>query len=311
MTAANVTVVVLTHERRREVLRTVARVLDLPEQPEVVVVDNASRDGTAQAVRTAFPSVRLVRAPSNLGAAGRNLGVAAALTDYVAFCDDDTCWEPGALAAAARILDAALEVAVLNARVLVGPQGRLDPTCEEMARSPLGEIPGVGPRLAGFMAGACVMRRHAYLEAGGYDARYFIGGEEDLLALDILDRGHAIAYAPALATRHWPSRARDAGLRGRHLARNAIWTAWLRLPWAMALARTVRVLDGLPGLGPRLRALGDALAGYRMLRGERRVAGRRALALWTAARERQAENSGAAQLTDRDSAPGAAARRWR
>lgn len=280
MSGPRMTVIVLTYNRRHEVLRTVAALQELPDHPALIVVDNASSDGTAEALTAVFPTLELVRARSNLGAAGRNLGAAAATTEYIAFCDDDTCWEPRALAIAQELLDAAPEVAVLNARILVGEEGRLDPSCAGMARSALGEIVGVGPRLAGFMAGACVMRRRVYLDAGGYDPRLFLGGEEALLALDILDRGHAIAYAPAVVTRHWPSLMRDAALRRRYLARNALWTAWLRLPWYMALRESCRTLAELPGARARLRAVSDALAQWRRLAGARRVVGAQARAQW-------------------------------
>src|SRR5690606_24890707 len=85
--------------------------------------------------------------------------------------------------------------------------------------------------------------RHAHRgvpRCGGYWPPLLIGGEESLLALDALERGWRIVYAPAVCTRHWPSSARDATLRRRLLARNAIWTAWLRLPAAMAWRATLR-----------------------------------------------------------------------
>ena len=85
-------VVVITHQRRPEVLHTLRRLRDLPERPPVVVVDNASTDGTADAVAAQHPEAALVRSPVNLGAVARNVGVEALDTPYVAFCDDDTWW---------------------------------------------------------------------------------------------------------------------------------------------------------------------------------------------------------------------------
>jgi GT2 family glycosyltransferase len=70
-----VAIVVLTHNRRQEVLRSLKLHTALPEQPKIIVVDNASTDGTACAVREQFPQVDVVPAGRNLGAAGRNLGV--------------------------------------------------------------------------------------------------------------------------------------------------------------------------------------------------------------------------------------------
>ncbi|WP_116134819.1 glycosyltransferase family 2 protein [Trinickia diaoshuihuensis] len=237
-----ISVVVLTHNRIQEVLRTVERLLALPERPTVIVVDNGSTDGTAQRLTLRFPQVRVIASACNLGAAGRNLGVAAATTDYVAFSDDDTHWSPGSLAHAVRVLDDAPRVAVLSGRVLVGETGELDPTCIEMQTSPLerGLLPG--PALVGYMAGACVFRAGAFRVVGGYEPRLFIGGEESLVSLDLLDRGYAIVYCDAIAVTHHPSPARDARLRRRMLARNAALVAWLRLPLSEAYAATARAL---------------------------------------------------------------------
>jgi GT2 family glycosyltransferase len=237
-----ITVVVLTHNRVCEVTETVARLLALPERPPVIVADNGSTDATVATLRARFPSVRIASCGANLGAAGRNQAVALAESDYVAFSDDDTWWQPGSLAHAVRLLDESPQVAVLNARVVVGENERADATCERMSASPLDSTGLPGPLLTGYMAGACVFRRAAFLEVGGYEPRLFIGGEEELVSLDLLARGHAMVYCDRLVVHHHPSPARDAGLRRRMLARNAAWVAWLRLPLPMALKATVKAL---------------------------------------------------------------------
>lgn len=265
-----IAIVVLTRNRREEVRRTLDHLAALPRRHAIIVVDNGSEDGSADAIEREFPQVQVLRAGANLGAAGRNLGVGRVTAPYVAFCDDDTWWAPDALARAADILDRHASLAVLNAQVRVGPEARLDPTCAAMARSPLPQVDGVGPELVGFMAGACVMRADAFRRAGGYWPRLFIGGEEALLALDIRAQGGRIAYAPAVRTHHWPSAQRDAPQRRRLLARNALWTAWLRLPIRLALGRSWTVLRALPDWRARARACADALAQWRWVRRHRR-----------------------------------------
>src|SRR5690606_14665190 len=113
-------------------------------------------------------SVMLIRARRNLGTAARNIGAAYAHTPYIAFCDDDVRWAPGALERAAAILDAAPDVAVLSACVQIGPARQLSTACMSMAQSPLprGCLPG--PRLLDFTAGACVVRTRAFVDVGGY-----------------------------------------------------------------------------------------------------------------------------------------------
>jgi GT2 family glycosyltransferase len=237
-----ISVVVLTHNRVQEVCATVGALLALPERPAVIVVDIASTDDTVAGLARHFPALDIVIAPANLGAAGRNLGVARVTTEFVAFCDDDTCWSPGSLERAVRLFDGYPRVGVLSARVVVGSNRTIDETCLRMRSSPLPSTGLPGPALVGFMAGASIFRTALYRAVGGYEPRLFIGGEETLVALDVLARHYAIAYAHELELHHRPSALRDSALRRRMLARNAAWVAWLRLPAAEALGSTWRAL---------------------------------------------------------------------
>ena len=237
-----IALVILTYNRAAELRRTLERMLALPHAPAIVVVDNASRDGTAQMLRQRFPQVRLISLPANIGAAARNAGVAAVDAPYIAFSDDDTWWASGALEQAVALMDAHADVAVLCARVLVGEQEREDPTCSAMADSPLPRDGLPGPALLGFLAGASVIRRSAFLQAGGYEPRFFIGGEESLLALDMAAHGWRLCYVPALKVHHHPSSLRDGATRRRCLLRNALWICWMRLPLMLALRESLRLL---------------------------------------------------------------------
>lgn len=78
----------------------------------------------------------------NEGARARTLGAAHAGTPFVAFAEDDSWWAPGDLARAVKIMQAHPRLALLNARILVGPEERLDTVCDVMAASPLATAPG-------------------------------------------------------------------------------------------------------------------------------------------------------------------------
>ncbi|MCA7944384.1 glycosyltransferase family 2 protein [Burkholderia vietnamiensis] len=261
-----VTAVVLTYRRADELARTLARLTALPDRPTIVVVDNGSDDATAALVRERFAHVTLVHAPGNVGASGRNLGVAVARTRHVAFCDDDTWWAPGSIAEAANLLDAYPHVAAVTARVLVGAEEREDPTCKLMVDSPLdASVALPGRPILGLLAGATAFRRDAYLRAGGYHPRYFLGGEEALLALDLYRAGAWLVYAPQLTVHHYPSTHRDARARRSVSTRNDVWTAWLRWPAGAAFAHTVRMLPRLR----RERGILPALAGLPWILRER------------------------------------------
>jgi N-acetylglucosaminyl-diphospho-decaprenol L-rhamnosyltransferase len=267
---ARIGVVVLTHDRPGELARTLAQMVALPEQPRVVVVDNGGTTDRGLARR--FPGVRVLRLPRNLGAAGRNAGVACLSTPYVAFCDDDTWWAPGALRRAADLLDAHPRLGLVTGKVLVGSDRRLDPTCAEMARSPLDDPPGLpGRAVLGFLCAATMVRRRAFLEVGGFEPRFFIGGEEALLAIDLAAAGFALAYVDGIVVHHHPSTRREALRRRRLLLRNALWCAWLRRPVPAALRLTMGTARAHLSDSALWPALVSALAGLPWVLRRRRV----------------------------------------
>ncbi|MDP8949369.1 MAG: glycosyltransferase [Actinomycetota bacterium] len=265
-------VVIVTRNRLPELLTTLTHLRALPERPRVVVVDNASSDGTPQTVRRRYPDVEVIPLNENLGAAGRNVGVQAVDTPYVAFSDDDSWWAPGSLCRAADLLEAHPRLGLLAARILIGPEEREDPVCVEMAASPLPTEPDLpGRPVLGFLACASVVRRSAYLDIGGFDSRFIIGGEEELLASDLAAAGWGLAYVDDVTTHHHPSTVRDAHARRRLTIRNDLWFIWLRRPIASALRRTVGLLRTLPRDTVSLVGLIEALRGLPWVLEKRRV----------------------------------------
>ncbi|CAJ0858747.1 hypothetical protein R20233_00620 [Ralstonia sp. LMG 32965] len=258
-TQAPCSIVVLTYNRAATVLETLGKLVALDEPWPIVVVDNGSTDGTADQIAARFPDITLVRVPRNYGAAGRNFGVASVDTPYVAFCDDDTAWLPGSVARAVDVLQRYPSVGVVAAHVVVGPARRDDTACEPMATSTLPSDGLPGPALLGFMAGACVARTRAFTEAGGYRRDLFIGGEESVLALDLVDAGWRIVYCREVVTHHNPSPVRDVTQRRALLARNELLSAWLRLPLDLAWRVTGRAIRAMAEQGVLAEALPAAL----------------------------------------------------
>ncbi len=253
--APRVTTVVATRNRWPRLRESLAR-----HAAPVILVDNGSTDGTVTRVREHFPHVEVVPLPANRGAVARNVGVARAATPYVAFADDDSWWAPGALDLAAALFERHRRLALLAGRILVGPDERLDATCRLMADSPLGVQPDLpGPSVLGFLACGAVVRRDAFLRAGGFDDVVFFFGEEERLALDLAAAGWGLAYVEQVVAHHHP----QPGAAGRSVlaSRNRVLTAVLRRPWP-EVARIVRAelavsRSGVLAALPRLpRALG-------------------------------------------------------
>ena len=240
-------VVVITHNRVDELVTNLGRLRDLPECPHVVVVDNASTDGTATAVRERHPWAELIVLDDNVGAVGRNVAVALLPHPYVAFADDDTWWEAGSLRRGADALDAHPTVAVVTARIVVEPAGVEDPVVADMRDSPLSDDLGLpGHPLLSVLAGASVVRRAAFMQVGGFEPLLRIGGEEELLSADLLAAGWHLRYIPELTVHHAPSTLRDPHRRRADGLRNTLWCTWLRRPLPRAMWRSLALLRRAP-----------------------------------------------------------------
>jgi N-acetylglucosaminyl-diphospho-decaprenol L-rhamnosyltransferase len=236
--------VVIVSYRSRELLRDCLTSLRShpPRRPlRVIVVDNASGDGSAELVVTEFPEVRLERSERNLGfAAATNLGMRLGEAPYVLALNPDTRAEPEALEAVARVLDSRPEVAVAGCR-LVREDGSFDHAAKRSFPTPLsalGHFSGIGRRerapgaLAAYRApqveaglvdavnGAfMLMRRRAVEAVGGFDEGYWMYMEDLDLCYRLAQAGWATWYEPSASVVHV-----KAGTSGPHRS--------LRLNWA-------------------------------------------------------------------------------
>jgi GT2 family glycosyltransferase len=271
-----VTTVVITRDRLTDLLVSVPR-----HRGPVIVVDNGSQDGTVERLRAMDrPGLTVVSLARNLGAQARNLGVQLARTPLVAFADDDSWWAPGALDRAAELMAAHPRLGLITGRVLVGPEERLDPVCELMAASPLGppDADGAatdgtrlpGPEVLGFIACGAVVRREAFLEAGGFDDVVVFPGEEERLALDLASHGWFSCYVADVVAHHHPSTSRQVSdARAALITRNWLLTALMRRPWPVVAARAGQALRsgraGRRGVAAAVRRAGVALQHRRVV----------------------------------------------
>ena len=262
---------IVTRNRAGTLRRTLDELAALPDPPRILVVDDASTDGTSELVRREFPSVELVSGRRREGPVARNHGVERACTPYVAFSDDDSWWAPGALELAADLLDRHSRLAVVAAHILVGDEQRTDPICHEMARSPVPDDPSLpGAPILSFMAGAAVLRRSAFRQVGGFEPRLVGGGEEESLACDLAAAGWHLRYVDDVVAHHHP-RGGDKTFDRMLGIRNVLWFAWRRRPLGRALRWTAYMLRAAPRSGVSGRAFWEALRGLPWVLKTRRV----------------------------------------
>jgi GT2 family glycosyltransferase len=211
-------------------------------EAELVVVDNASGDGSVELVRERHPAARVVELAENAGfAGGVAAGIAASAGDWVALVNNDAVLEPDALArllaagrADARAGAVTAQVRFFAARDTINTAGleidKVGVVSDRLAGAPATD--GGDPEEV-FGASGCVsLYRRAMLdEAGGFDASFFAYGEDADLAWRARMRGWRTLYEPrALAYHHGSATARERSAakyflvgrnRMRMLAKNA------------------------------------------------------------------------------------------
>lgn len=249
---------------------------------ELLLLDNGSRDGTADWVRARHPWVRLVESPVNLGfAAGNNRLAELAEGDALVLLNNDTRPEPDWLAALADAAAAAApDVAAIGGRLVDWEGGRLDfgygvRTFDGHAfqldfRRTLetARMPASGEELA-FACGAnLLVRRSSFLAAGGFDPGYFAYLEDVDLGWRLWAGGERIEACREAVVRHRSAGTSDRVgpfARGTLFERNALLTAyknfddelWTKLAPAILLTFLARletiVVAGNPGAAELLR----------------------------------------------------------
>jgi GT2 family glycosyltransferase len=224
-------VIVVSYEARQD-LRACLASLGAGALPlEIVVVDNASTDGSAAMVRAEFPEARLLEPGRNVGfACASNLGLRATRAPYVLFLNPDAELGRGSVEALVRILDGRPDVAAL------GPRTRhRDGTIQVSfgaALTPLGEwrqrrlVAGVRARrresLAraeamaarecepGWLSASCLLARREALDAvGGFDEGFFLYEEDVDLCVRLRRAGWRLLFTPATEVVHGLGRSME------------------------------------------------------------------------------------------------------
>jgi N-acetylglucosaminyl-diphospho-decaprenol L-rhamnosyltransferase len=186
---------------------------------EVVVLDNASEDGSADAVRERFPDVRVLAQDFRAGfGANHNTVIRATGGRYVYVLNEDTTAEDWAFDRIVAYLDAHPRVAALGPR-LVYPDGRLQdsawrfptPLVSALGLLTVGKLGvkqsgGDEPHVVDWVMGAAlVLRRDALDEVGLFDEEFFLYSEEVDLQLRLRRAGWEVHYFPEATVTHHES----------------------------------------------------------------------------------------------------------
>lgn len=199
-----VTIVVLVYNRREELRRTLGEMLSNCDYDadliDVIVVDNASEDGSSEMVAEEFPQVQLVRREVNCGVSGWNDGFALATGELVLALDDD-CYLPGdgLRRAVSAMGEHEADMVSFSVRAADDPDFRFD------------HIYKTG--LMTFWGCAVLIRREALERTGGFDPKIFVWAHEVEFMLRFYDRGFRHLHLPEVTAVHMKDPSSSEGER--------------------------------------------------------------------------------------------------
>ena len=228
-----VSVIVVSHNTRDDLLRCLGSLASVGMPLEIVVVDNASSDGSAEAVAERFPRVRVIHNGDNAGfGRANNQGLAATRAPLVLLLNSDAELRPGCLETLASLLRDRARLGIVAPRTLeadgavqvsFGPD--LTPLREWKQRR---LVHGVKQRRSGalraaaeaaarehepaWVSASCLLaRREALAAVGGFDEGYFLYEEDADLCRRVRQAGWAVLFTPAAEAVHHLGRsvARD------------------------------------------------------------------------------------------------------
>lgn len=237
-----VSVVSLTYNRRDNIreLLTALRHQTYPRF-EVIVVDNASTDGTAEMIRRDFPEVRLIETETNLGMVAYNLGFEAAQGEYILVMDDDGL--PGNarwIADVVACFEANPRLGVVACAIRMRDTGRIAHDSPQFAPDGDSESGYPCPAYNGTGAG---LRQAAIREVSFYPWHFFRSFLELHLCTRLLDSGWSVRHYPFIEV--WHCREGDTA-ENRPLTqaglRNYYWYVWELYPWPYVLTETLHEL---------------------------------------------------------------------
>lgn len=206
---------------------------------ELVLVDNASTDGSVEYVRANFPQVRILRNPQNLGfAKANNIGAEQAKGRYVAFINNDARAHPDWLMELVKSISMEEDVVCVGGKILSWDGSKIDFIGGALNFYGMGFQPSHGqPNVLNYSAskqilfacgGSMLIERDLFLDCGGFDEDYFAYFEDIDLGWRLWVLGYRVLFVPTAISYHkglGTSRYFASEKRSVLYERNALYSA--------------------------------------------------------------------------------------
>jgi glycosyltransferase involved in cell wall biosynthesis len=264
----DMSVVIVTRDRTELVLHAIETTLRQSVQPEIVVVDDGSIDGTAEIVRQEFPQVALFRTPESRGSvAQRTHAAGIARGKIVVSIDDDVAFQSDETLEHTRT---EFDHPRIGAVAIPYVEAHEAPRVRQLA-------PSIGGPYATFRfaGGAHAVRRDLFLWLGGFRSDLVQQGEEADFCLRMLAAGYVTRLGSAPALLHELAPPYDTRRIAYYGRRNDVLYAWRNVPMPYLAGRALKVAARSVEVALRLRepraSLSGTVAGVRSAVHERHL----------------------------------------
>jgi len=234
-----VTVLIITWNRKQDILETIGSIYKQAYRNfEIIVVDNGSTDGTVEAIRQAYPEVRLIALDRNMGTtSGRNAGIIVARGDIVFCLDSDASPGHDTMTNLVRRFQADPLVGVINSKIVNAYTREIDRTAG-WAYTERDKADQDQEFLSfSFSEGGCAIRKQVFDRVGLFWELLFFGGEGLDYSVRVWDAGYKVIYYPEAVVYHRVSpQRRVAGAQRDCLSlKETLYVYLVRYPWWMLI----------------------------------------------------------------------------
>lgn len=249
MTPPLVSIVSICWNRKPDILESLDRIYSVDYGHfEVIVVDNNSCDGTAEAIEEMFPQVRLKKTSSNIGIGAYNIGFAAAKGEYILILDDDSfpARESVRRMVDKFLADPELGVVAFDVRNYFHYDEVVKNENKENRSDEATTSPNIQPQidyLMGFNGAGAGIRRELFERIGYYPEEFFLYFNEQDTAFRVWNSGYKIAlFTDCVAYHKFSPKNRVSARAPFYHTRNMFWLVWKHYPASECVRLTILLI---------------------------------------------------------------------
>lgn len=237
-----VSIVSICWNRKQEILESLQGVYNGNyENIEVIVVDNGSTDGSADAIKEQFPNVNVIKMFKNIGIEAYNIGFKNARGKYIVILDDDSFPAKDAITRMVKKfdMDSKLGVVAFDVRNYY----KYDEIAYETSDEGLDAKAESKDYLMSFNGAGAAIRRCLFESIGFYPEEFFLYWNEQDVAFKVWDKGYKISFFADVVSYHkYSPKNRESKRAPYYYTRNMFWMLWKNYPLHFCVQKSMELI---------------------------------------------------------------------